>query len=60
MVIFVEPTSGLDGKNMRNVSDVIRQTAREGKAVLIITHDEEFIADTYHRVIRLQDGVSYA
>jgi len=57
VIIFDEPTSGLDGKNMRKVSEIIRRTAQEGKAVLVITHDQEFIENACHRVIQLQDGI---
>jgi len=59
VVIFDEPTSGLDGKNMRKVSEIIRQAARNGKAVLVITHDEEFMANACNRVVQLRDGVCH-
>ena len=59
VIIFDEPTSGLDGKNMRRVSEIIRQAARNGKAVLVITHDEEFMANVCNRVIQLRDGVCH-
>jgi energy-coupling factor transporter ATP-binding protein EcfA2 len=60
VLIFDEPTSGLDGKNLRQVSEIIRQTAQNGKAVLVITHDEEFMANACHRAIQLRDGVCHA
>jgi energy-coupling factor transport system ATP-binding protein len=60
IVIFDEPTSGLDGRNMRRVSEIIRQAARNGKTVLIITHDEEFMASSCNRVMQLKNGVCHA
>lgn len=60
VLIFDEPTSGLDGKNLRQVSAIIRQASQNGKAVLVITHDEEFIANACHRVIQIENGICRA
>jgi len=46
VLILDEPTSGLDGKNMHIISNLLRQTANEGAAVIVITHDLELIAST--------------
>ena len=43
ILIFDEPTSGLDGGNMGIVADVLQEEAHMGKAILVITHDEELI-----------------
>lgn len=40
LVVLDEPTSGLDGRGMREVALWCRRLAAEGKAVVIITHDE--------------------
>ena len=40
LVVLDEPTSGLDGRGMREVALWCRRLATEGKAVVIITHDE--------------------
>ena len=40
LVVPDEPTSGLDGSGMREVALWCRRLAAEGKAVVIITHDE--------------------
>jgi len=45
VMIFDEPTSGLDGRNLRLVGSMLRQTAENGKCVLIITHDNELIRE---------------
>ncbi len=44
VLILDEPTSGLDGKNMRRMASSIRQAARDGAAVIVITHDLELMA----------------
>ena len=43
ILLFDEPTSGLDGGNMRKIASALEDAAAEGKAVLVITHDEELI-----------------
>lgn len=42
ILIFDEPTSSLDGRNMRIIAKVLRRQAADGKTVLIITHDIEW------------------
>jgi energy-coupling factor transport system ATP-binding protein len=56
IVCFDEPTSGLDGDNMHRVSALLRILQKQGKAVIVISHDYEFIVRTCSRVICLHDG----
>lgn len=53
VLIFDEPTSGLDYARMVEVSDVIRGLAGQGRIVLVITHDYEFMQRACDRVLRL-------
>ena len=43
VIILDEPTSGLDGVNMRRIARALESMAKEGKAVLVITHDLELL-----------------
>ncbi len=43
VVIFDEPTSGLCKRNMMKIIEFIHEMAEEGKKIIIITHDYEFI-----------------
>ena len=52
-MIFDEPTSGLDYARMAEVSGVIRSLARQGRIVLVVTHDREFMQRSCDRVLRL-------
>ena len=45
ILIFDEPTSGLDGRNMLLISEQLKNAVKNGKTVLVITHDEEFISE---------------
>lgn len=56
IIVFDEPTSGLDLKSMREVSVLIKMLATQGKIVVVITHDDEFISSVCTRVATLLDG----
>lgn len=52
-LIFDEPTSGLDFKNMSSVADMLRSLSAKGKAVLVISHDNELLMKICSRIIRI-------
>ena len=56
IVVFDEPTSGLDYRQMLAVSATLKKLAEQGKALLVITHDPEFILNSCQSVIRLEHG----
>lgn len=51
-----EPTSGLDGYHMRLTVRFFKQLAKEGKCVLLITHDMDLIAEAADCVLYLEQG----
>ena len=55
LIIFDEPTSGLDVSSMQHVADEVVRL-RENSAVLVISHDYEFIRHVANRVVYLSDG----
>ena len=56
VVVFDEPTSGLDYRQMLAVSATLKQLAEQGKTLLVITHDPEFILNSCQSIIRLEYG----
>ena len=56
ILIFDEPTSGLDLKHMKEVAGSIRYLKEQGKTIIIVTHDTEFINACCDRIIRLKNG----
>ena len=54
VIIFDEPTSGLDYKNMESVAEILRLLAKRGKAILVISHDNELLMKICSRVIRIE------
>lgn len=51
VMIFDEPTAGQDLVGLDRLTDVIETLRARGKAVITITHDMEFVAQNFHRVI---------
>lgn len=50
-MIFDEPTAGQDLDGLNLLSELNRTLTGRGKAIVTITHDMEFVADNYERVI---------
>ena len=58
-LVLDEPTIGLDTEGIQKVMDLVGTLLEEGKAVAIITHDEQ-IASVAHRLVVIDDGrISY-
>lgn len=55
IILADEPTGALDSKTGSVVMDIFRNMNKEGKTVIIITHDEN-IAKQCNRVIKIIDG----
>lgn len=56
VLILDEPTSMLDPQGRREVFNVLRTLAREGKTILVIEHHLEWIAQYANRVVALEQG----
>jgi energy-coupling factor transport system ATP-binding protein len=56
IVIFDEPTTGQDAVNIARIANVIKALRERGKTVITITHDIDFCAENFERVIALSQG----
>ena len=56
VIVFDEPTSGLDYVHMMQVADCILSLTRQGKTVLLITHDLELIYAACSHILHLEQG----
>ena len=56
ILIFDEPTSGLDLKHMKEVSKSIKYLKEQGKTIIVVTHDIEFINSCCDNIIKLKNG----
>ncbi|NOY99495.1 MAG: ABC transporter ATP-binding protein [Chloroflexi bacterium] len=56
VVIFDEPTTGQDAANIARIANVVRVLRERGKTVITITHDIDFCAENFERIIALAQG----
>jgi energy-coupling factor transport system ATP-binding protein len=56
IVIFDEPTTGQDAANIARIVNVINNLRERGKTVITITHDIDFCAENFERVIAMSQG----
>jgi ABC-type polar amino acid transport system ATPase subunit len=56
LMLFDEVTSALDPELVREVLDVMKQLARDGMTMLVVTHEMGFAREVAHRVIFMDEG----
>ena len=59
VILFDEPTSALDPTMVSEVLEVIRDIAKTGVTMLIVTHEMRFARDVSTRVFYMDEGVIY-
>ena len=57
VMLFDEPTSSLDPELVGDVLDVMRDLAREGMTMLVVTHEIQFAREAADRVLFIDGGV---
>ncbi|MCX4957122.1 amino acid ABC transporter ATP-binding protein [Streptomyces virginiae] len=55
-LLFDEPTSALDPEMINEVLEVMRQLAREGMTMIVVTHEMGFARSAANRVVFMADG----
>ena len=57
VLLFDEPTSALDPQMVGEVLEVMRNLAKEGLTMIVVTHEMAFARDVSSRVVFMADGV---
>ena len=57
VMLFDEPTSALDPEMVGEVLDVMKELARAGMTMAVVTHEMGFAREVSNRVIFLDDGI---
>lgn len=55
IILADEPTGSLDSDTGKEVMDILKKLNKEGKTILIVTHDMN-VASYCHRIVRIRDG----
>ncbi len=56
ILVFDEPTAGLDGAETELFSKTLQSLSDAGKTIIMISHDMDFVAEQFPRVICLEEG----
>jgi ABC-type polar amino acid transport system ATPase subunit len=56
IMLFDEPTSALDPEMIKEVLDVMRDLARDGMTMFVVTHEMGFAREVAHRVVFMDQG----
>jgi polar amino acid transport system ATP-binding protein len=57
LMLFDEPTSALDPELVGDVLDAMRQLARDGMTMIVVTHEMGFAREVADTVVFMDDGV---
>ncbi|MEB4616376.1 ectoine/hydroxyectoine ABC transporter ATP-binding protein EhuA, partial [Leucobacter sp. M11] len=57
LMLFDEPTSALDPELVGEVLDVMKELAREGMTMIVVTHEVGFAREVADQVVFMDGGV---
>lgn len=57
VMLFDEPTSALDPEMVGEVLEIMRELAKDGMTMVVVTHEMGFARDVADRVLFMSDGV---
>jgi putative ABC transport system ATP-binding protein len=55
IILADEPTGNLDSKSGEDVMGILKNLNKEGKTIILITHDSEIAAQA-NRIVKILDG----
>ena len=56
MILFDEPTSALDPEMVKEVLDVMKELAKEGMTMAVVTHEIGFAKEVANKVVFMDEG----
>ncbi|PGL69279.1 amino acid ABC transporter ATP-binding protein [Bacillus sp. AFS055030] len=56
ILCFDEPTSALDPELTNGIAEIMKQLAKDGMSILVITHDMEFAKNVSTRTLLVKEG----
>jgi len=56
VVVLDEPTTGQDHAGVQDIAAIVAELHERGKTVIAITHDMDFCAENFDRVVLMADG----
>lgn len=59
LLLMDEPTASLDAVRRAELATTLRQLAAKGRAIVLTSHDADFVSDAGARVVRLTNGETH-
>ena len=56
VILFDEPTSALDPEMVGEVLELMRELAKEGMTMVVVTHEMGFAREVANRVVFIDEG----
>lgn len=56
ILLLDEPSKGLDYKNKRNLGKILKRLSNEGKTIIMVSHDIDYVAEYSDEIILLLNG----
>ena len=56
ILILDEPTAGLDPNGKKEIMNLIKDIHKEGKTIILVTHDMDVVMDYVDKIFVLNDG----
>ena len=55
-IVLDEPTTGQDANGVERVKHIVAELSAEGRTVVAVSHDMNFVSETFERVLVMRDG----
>ncbi len=55
IVVLDEPTAGQDYSSIKLIGEIVKELHKEGKTIIVITHDMDFVYDYFEKTIIMAD-----
>jgi len=56
IIVLDEPTVGQDRIQKESIAEIIKMLELQGKTIVVVTHDIEFVAENFNRVVVMSGG----
>ena len=60
LILLDEPTTGIDGEQKKEIGKLLLDLCRQGKSVLLVTHDIDFASEYAGRLVFMHSGTILA
>lgn len=56
VIILDEPTTGLDGREAREIMGILKHLQQEGRSIVMVTHSRQIAEECTERIITIESG----